>query len=132
MATHDPDTILTGILHVYVAFDWGEEIDLEKARVLVPAEVRDLPRRRRTPVSIGYRPQPLRFVVAPPPFELPEAGPVPSVAEATVFDFAAVSMALHVPFQLSRAALSRLSGHLIDSTPWVRSARAALESLHER
>jgi hypothetical protein len=132
MATHDPGTHLAGILHVYVAFDWGEEIDLEKARVLVPAEVRDLPRRRRTPVSIGYRPQPLRFVVAPPTFELPEAGPVPSVAEATVFDFAAVSMALHVPFELSRAALSRLAGHLIDSGPWVRNARAALESLHQK
>jgi hypothetical protein len=38
---------LTGTLHVYVAFDWGEEIDLERTRALVPAEVRDLPRRRR-------------------------------------------------------------------------------------
>src|SRR5207237_1277592 len=52
---------LTGVLHVYVAFDWGEEILLERARSLVPAEVCDLPRRRRTPASIAYRPAPLRI-----------------------------------------------------------------------
>jgi len=51
--------VLTGTLHLFVAFDVGEEVDLEKARRLVPAQVQDLPRRRRTPTSISYRPPPL-------------------------------------------------------------------------
>ena len=29
---------VAGTLHVFVAFDWGEEIDLDQARRLVPAE----------------------------------------------------------------------------------------------
>ncbi len=28
-----PGTVLTGALHVYVAFDWGDEVDLERARL---------------------------------------------------------------------------------------------------
>jgi hypothetical protein len=41
--------MLTGTLHILVAFDWGDEIDLERVRQLVRAEVYALPRRRRTP-----------------------------------------------------------------------------------
>jgi hypothetical protein len=50
-----------GILHTFVAFDWGEEINLEKVRQLVPAEVHALPRKSRTPPSIAYQSPPLRF-----------------------------------------------------------------------
>ncbi len=32
-------TLLSGMLHVYLAFDWGEEIDLDKAQKLFPAEL---------------------------------------------------------------------------------------------
>src|SRR5437868_14131490 len=97
-ALHDapgPETVLTGTLHVYVAFDWGDELDLERARQLVPAEVHALPRRRRTPPSIAYRPPPLRFRLAPAALGLPSGDDAPAAAEATVFDFAAVRVALH-------------------------------------
>jgi hypothetical protein len=119
-----------GALHVYVAFDWGDEVDLEHAGRLVPAAVHELPRRRRTPTSIAYRPPPLRFALAPVPLELAGLGSVPAAAEATVFDFAAVSVALHVPFRLSPEALSHLAGHLADPAGLVRAARVALEPLH--
>ena len=33
----EPIASLAGILHIYVAFDWGDAIDVEKARKLVPA-----------------------------------------------------------------------------------------------
>ena len=69
-------SILRGTLHVFVAFDWGDELDLDAARRLVPAESQDLARRRRTPSSIGYRPAPLRYPLAAPAIELPEVGPV--------------------------------------------------------
>ena len=42
------ETVLSGTLHVYVAFDWGEEVDLDHARRIVPAEVQGLARRPRT------------------------------------------------------------------------------------
>ena len=93
-----PDTVLSGTLHVYVAFDWGEEIDLEKARRLVPAEVQGRARRPRTPPSIAYRPPPLRYRLGAVPLSLPELGVQLADADATLFDFAAISTALHVPF----------------------------------
>ena len=34
--------ILRGTLHVFLAFDWGDEINLEHARKLLPAESQDL------------------------------------------------------------------------------------------
>jgi hypothetical protein len=124
--------LLDGVLHVYVAFDWGEEVDLERVRTLVPAEVRTLPRRRRTPSSIVYRPPPLRFLLPPPDLDLPEVGGGPIAAEATLFDFAAVSIALHLPFQLPAADLLRLAGQLAEPTALVRAARAAATPLHRQ
>jgi hypothetical protein len=125
-------TSLAGLLHVYVAFDWGEEIDLDHARRLVPTEVHAFPRRRRTPTSIGYRPPPLRYELAPVALDFPETGPVTAAAEATVFDFGALSLALHVPFRLPAAELSRLAGGLADPARLVRTARSALEPLHRQ
>src|SRR5579883_3137235 len=107
-ATPRADTVWTGTLHLYVAFDWGEEIDLERARRLVPAQVRELARRRRTPASIAYRPPPLRFP-ASGCVELPELGPVPLSADVTVFDFGAVSVAFHIPFRQPAPGLRRLA-----------------------
>src|SRR5579884_2494133 len=78
--------IWAGTLHLYVAFDWGEEVDLEHARRLVPAEVHEFPRRLRTPASIAYRPPPLRFQATMGPPELPEVGPsMNRTADVTLF-----------------------------------------------
>ena len=41
----DPSHVVTGVLHAAVAFDWGDEVDLEHARRLAPAEFRTLARR---------------------------------------------------------------------------------------
>jgi hypothetical protein len=126
------DALLSGVLHVYVAFDWGEEVDLDRAGSLVPAEVRALPRRRRTPSSIAYRPPPLRFHLPLPTLDLPGLDARPSAAEATLFDFAAVTIALHFPFQLSAADLLRLAGQFAEPSALVRAARAAVEPLHRQ
>jgi hypothetical protein len=127
-----PAQIFQGVLHIYVAYDWGEEIDMEKARTLVPAETHDLPRRRRTPSSITYRPPPLRFASPSLVIELKELGTVKPAAEVTVFDFAAVSLAWHVPFQLAADRLTRLAGWLADPAPLLKKARAALQSIHDQ
>jgi hypothetical protein len=127
-----PETVLTGTLHLYVAFDWGDEVDLERARQLVPAEVHELPRRRRTPPSIAYRPPPLRFRLAPVALGLPVGDGAPAEAEATVFDFAAVSVAFRVPLRLPLADLLRLAGALAEPEPIHAAARAAIAPLHAR
>ena len=125
---HEP---LAGVLHVNVAFDWGEEIDLEQAQRLAPATYHVLPRRSRTPPSIAYRPRPLRFRLMPVTLDLPGAGALPAEIEATVFDFGGVALRLQIPFSLSAAALSTLAGDLADAAPLVAAARAAALPLFE-
>jgi hypothetical protein len=123
---------LRGTLHIYVAFDWGDEVDLNRARALLPAESHVLPRRRRTPSSIGYRPLPLRSRLTPIGLVLPDVGAIEAPAEVTVFDFAAVSLAMHIAFDLPGTGLSRLAEWLADPEPIVQAARRALEPLHQR
>src|SRR5439155_14032922 len=55
-----------------------------------------------------------------------------AAAEATVFDLAAVSLALHVPFSLPPAQLLRLADGLASPTNLVKTARTVLEPLHRQ
>jgi hypothetical protein len=128
----DDKTILRGTLHVFVAFDWGDEVNLDEARRLLPAESQDLARRRRTPSSIAYRPAPLRYPLGSVRFELAEIGAVETAAEAIVFDFGGVSVSLRIPFELSPAALARLAGSLAEPQKLVDAARSASQELFER
>jgi hypothetical protein len=66
------------------------------------------------------------------PLSLPELGAVQAVVEATVFDFAAVSVAFHLSLRLAPDGLLRLAAHLADPSPLLRAARSALEPLHHR
>jgi hypothetical protein len=124
--------VYTGTLHLFVAFDWGDAVDLVRARARVRAEQRGLPRRRRTPASIEYRPRPLMLPLEPIVRELPEIGPVRITVEATIFDFGAVSVALEVPYRLSVDALVRLAGYLAEPTALVKLARQAVEPLYQQ
>src|SRR4051794_5121149 len=89
-----------GLLHLFVAFDWGDEIRLEQVRSLVPASVQELPRRRRTPPSFLYRPPPLRVSLPPVALKLDALPTAEAAVSTTLFDFGAVSVALRVPFDL--------------------------------
>ncbi len=130
--TPETATNLDGILHVYVAFDWGDELDLDRARTLVPAELLQLPRRRRTPSSITYRPPPLRLLLAPTPFEWPELGAVSMHTEVKAFDFAGVSIAFQVPVRLPADGLLRLAGWLAEPAPLIKMARGVMEPLFQK
>jgi hypothetical protein len=127
-----PEGILTGTLHVYVAFDWGDEVDLERARKLVPAEVQALPRRKRTPSSFAYRPPPLRLPLPPIEFTWPELDKVCSPAEVTMFDFGAVSFDLELPFRLPATGLGRLAEWLATPEPLIQMARTVLKPLYQK
>ncbi|HTQ40017.1 MAG TPA: hypothetical protein VMJ32_13395 [Pirellulales bacterium] len=126
------ESILRGTLHVFVAFDWGDEINLERARQLLPTQSEELARRRRTPSSIGYRPAPLRYPLRVPPITLPELDAVQTAAEAIVFDFGGVSVSLQIPFALTAAALARLAGALADPQSLVDTARSATAELFQK
>jgi hypothetical protein len=127
-----PKVELTGVVHFYAAFDWGEEVDLAMAQQLVRFERYPLPRRRRTPSSIAYSPIPLQSVIGPVTVHLPELGSMAAAAEATIFDFAAVSVALRIPFQMPGDCLRRLASHLSDPTALVQAARSVLEPLYQQ
>jgi hypothetical protein len=124
--------ILQGTLHAYVAFDWGDEIVLDRVRQLVPASAQELPRRRRTPLSFFYRPAPLHVALSTVSLQFTELGCVQAQVGVTVFDFGAVSIAFHVPFALSPEALLRLAGSLADSTPIIQKAREVVSPLHQQ
>lgn len=121
-----------GILHCFVAFDWGEEVSLEKARNLVPAQVHTLPRKSRTPPSIAYQAPPLRFDLAPLALTLPVLGTVHAQADLMLFDFAAVSLEMQISFGLTAPELTRLAGALADAATFVKAAREASESIYSR
>jgi hypothetical protein len=134
--THDATTPLPAHLHIFVAFDWGDEVDLECAAQLAPGEFVSLVRRPRTPSSITYKPPPLRFRLAPVKLELPGCGQcVVEQVEATVFDFAAVSLSLELQLRLSRDELTQLAGRLADpdvSRLVTHTAYAALGPLYDK
>lgn len=128
----DSATRLQGTLHLFVAYDWGDEIHLEDARRLVSAELHALNRRRRTPSSIAYRPAPVRLPLGAVQVDLPQIGCVAAPAEATLFDFGAVSLGMRVPFSLAPAELLEVAAHLARPEPLVAAGRQALGSWHAR
>jgi len=123
---------ISGILHVYVAFDWGEQINMDRASKLVTAAPYELPRRRRTPPSFTYRPQPLHRVLEPVALTLDEVGTVQAAAGLTLFDFGAVCFVLRIPFALPVEALLRLAGSLADPSNLVQKACAILQNLYQQ
>lgn len=128
------DGPIDAIIHLAFAFDVGYEIDLERARPLLPLETGSLARRRRTPDSIRYRPAPLRASVEAPALALPgvEAPASPVRAELSFFDFAAVSLAVQFPVRMTPTRLLELAGDLAEPAPLVASARAVLAPWVER
>jgi hypothetical protein len=130
------DVRLNGRLWIYIAFDWGDEIDLEHARRLAPAPVRDLLRRSRTPTSFVYKPQPLDFPLPAIPLSVPGL-PCDAVqtAHATVFDIAAVNLTLQVPLRMTLGELTQLAGCLAEpetETALMGSAVQALLPLFDK
>jgi hypothetical protein len=129
--TAETDSPWSGILHAFIAFDWGEEINLEVVRRKLPAELHGLPRRPRTPPYIAYQSPPLRFELPPLNVTLPVVGNVQTQAELMLFDFGAVSFATQVPFRLPAPDLTRFSGELADPTFLVQAAREALQPIYQ-
>jgi hypothetical protein len=126
------ETLIAGTLHVFVAFDWGDEIHFDRAQKLIPpASFQELLRRRRTPTSFTFRPPPLHLSLGTLPVVLPEVGSAQANAGLTVFDFGAVSLALRIPLSLDAPAYLRLAGGLADAASIVQRAREILTPIYK-
>lgn len=126
-----PELRPRGYLHMLVAFDWGDQVDLERARQLFAGRVADLARRRRTPPSIMYRRAPVSFDLPPVPVTLSPARTLSAEARVTIFDMGAASVALRAALDLSPAELLALAGELADPQPLLAAAKAAAEPVFE-
>jgi hypothetical protein len=129
--TSEIDGKIAGELHVLIAFDWGGEIDLKQAGALGFKLVKP-PAVRRPTSPFTYTASPLNFELENRIMDIPELGVVSMRGKVTIFDFAAVSLDIAIPFHLAQAALTRLAGHLADPKPFIEMARAWLKPLHER
>lgn len=121
-------------VHLAFAFDIGYEIDLDRARPLLQGESALLPRRRRTPESIRYRPAPLRITLDPAGLALPGgvAAVRPPQGELSFFDFGAVSLVLRFPVRMTADALLALAADLAEPTPLTAAARLVIAPWIER
>src|SRR4051812_27986640 len=135
----EPDTDeapLDATVHLAFAFDVGYEIDLDRARALIPGETGALTtRRRRTPESLRYRPAPLRMALDVAGLSLPggsEARVGPPRGELTFFDFGAISVMIQFPVRATPSGLLELAGHLAEPAPLTAAARLALAPWLER
>ncbi len=128
----DTRSIIRGRLNIFVAFDWGDEIDLERAARLIGGEPHALRRRRRTPSSIEYLPPPLRLALPAPSLDVAGLCGAPATAELTIFDFAAVSVGLRVQLAATHAELAALAAELADPAQVVAAARGLSESVFEQ
>jgi hypothetical protein len=115
-------------VHLAFAFDIGDEIDLDRARLILQGAPGQLPRRRRTPESIGYRPAPIRVEVDPTVIELPGEWSLlqPARGELTLFDFGAVSLAVRYSVETTPAALLSLAARLANQARLAEAARQLL------
>ena len=124
-------TPISATLHVFVAFDWGDEIRLENAqKLLASASFQELARRRRTPTSFTFRPAPLHLDIGDMKLSLHEAGEVVAPIGLTLFDFGAVSAAIRVPLSLTPNQFLQLAGALADPGTVTQAVRTILKPIY--
>jgi hypothetical protein len=134
MTDIDPPAPLNATVHLAFAFDIGDEIDLDRARELLKGELTRLPRRKRTPESLAYRPSPIRVPLEPTGIGLPGSCQIirPPRAELTLFDFGAVSLSIPYTVSASPEALLGLAGALADTAALTDAARQLLNPWFDR
>ena len=122
------------IVYFDYAFDIGYEIDLERVGPLLQGHQGGLPRRRRTPESIRYRPAPIRVPVETGEVRLPGGVSTtqPPRGEMAIFDFGAVSLVLQFSVRLTPEELTRLAADLADPAPLNEAARRVTAPWVER
>lgn len=126
-----PLNIRSGFLHASYAFDIGYEVDLKRVRQrLAAGEEVELPRRRRTPESIAYRPPPLR--VPQSPASLRAAGTsIPGQCELVVFDFGSLSFNYRFPWSGPLESIRDMAA-AVAAEELAQTARRSLAEVFEK
>lgn len=120
-------------VHLFFAFDVGDEVQLDLARKLLSADAELLVRRPRTPESIRYRPAPLRLILEPHGLVLPGHESVPpAYSQLTIFDFGAISLRTQYRLTIEDEELTRLAGRLADLSAQAVVAREILKPWIDR
>ncbi len=126
---------LDAVIHLMFAFDLGYEIDLAKAAKLLPGESEPLARRKRTPSSIRYRPEPIRSPIDADSLALPkrfEGLNLRKRGEVAVFDFGAITITYQVSLETTSSELTELAASLADYVPLTSGVRQAVSPLIDR
>ncbi len=127
-------------IHVLVAFDVGQAIDLNHAesRLSVGAHRQGLGPSRRSPPYFDYRPLPLRVSGTSSPVDVlvvtgrsERVWKTQAAFDAVIFDFGAVSVTHRIEFEGTGAELLALSEALYENGPILAGSRALLATLAE-
>ncbi len=127
-------------VHVLVAFDVGQAIDLDRAesRLSVGAHRQGLGPSKRTPPYLDYRPLPVRVSGSTDPVEVLVATDrservwrTQRAFDAGIFDFGAVSITMRIEFEGTLEELLALSDALYEHGPILAGARQLIGTLAE-
>ncbi len=127
--------IASGECWIYLAFDVGNSVDLEAARLLLgapPGSRRPMPSPHGVPGGLQFRPEPLRVSEPSEPVSI---GPwrTRDALQVAVFDFGAVSLAYRVDLvEVGWPDLQALAQALDDDRSLHAQARRTIEGLMAR
>ena len=113
-------------VHLAFAFDIGDEVDLDRARQILQGERGQLPRRRRTPESIRYRPAPIRLELEPEGIACREIRPRPPPRRADSVRFCRDLISVRFHLKISPQRLLELAGRLAEPAALTEAARRLL------
>jgi hypothetical protein len=128
-----PDTgiRLIGRLIGLFSFDVGAEIDLDRARRLVPVTAADRAARRAAPAYVGHTTPPLRVSLGERPARLGDAT-VTVAASMVVHEVGAITIVLVTPLATDVATLPALTATLTTAGTLEDVARTLLEEQRSR
>jgi hypothetical protein len=120
---------IAGECRVMFAFEVGFAIDLARATARMPAGAREaLPSSRRLPADCDFTHTPLRVAVSRRSVPI-AAWNTAADAEATIYEFGAISIAFRIPLAGPIPSLRGLAPALWNNAALATEARAAVEEL---
>jgi hypothetical protein len=122
---------LVGRLVGLFSFDVGSEIDLDRARALLPEAASDRAARRAAPIYAGHTTPPLRAALGETTVRLGDADVVVT-ASMIVHEVGAITIALTAPLAADVAELPALTAALTGTGPLEDVARALVEEQRGR
>ncbi len=130
MAERPAIEIEKGVAYLYFAYDVGFAIDLNLAqkKIAQVTERAKIRQNKRSPWYFEFEPAPVKVNLTMPEVHVGGFKTAPE-AEATIFDFGAISIALRIPFSGNLETLVDMSYALYENEEFERHCRGFVESL---